>query len=141
MRNKAQQLIPGNRWIGPRHGIALSDAMRAAGNLGPRYQAMGTQSALPPDEHDVSDAESILRNALDHQSIAGPDSWEHAPTRSHKTKTAKRTQNLSGKVAPHSGSGIRWKAGRLPHDTFVVPNVQIPLALVQLSAEVTKTCS
>src|SRR5580658_5895085 len=104
---------------------------------------MSTKPAVAPHQHDISDADLVPAHALDHQRIAGPHAWQHAPARSFKLKVAERAQNLARKIALYGG-GIRRGVVTLPHDTFgfimhwlCVPSVILP----QVNAEVTKICS
>jgi len=104
---------------------------------------MGTQPAIPSDQHNLSHLDLTPSDALNHQRIPRPNRREHAPTCGCKTKGAEGAQNLARKLAFHTGGGIRWGAAGLPHETFVfwLQLSELGLILPQESAEVTKTCS
>jgi hypothetical protein len=102
---------------------------------------MPTKLAVAPHHHDIAHAH-LIRDALDHQCVPGPNRRKHAPADRWETARTKCAQDFARKVALHRGGTIRRSAVSLPHETFWLrwqePSV---IVLPQESAEVTKTCS
>src|SRR5580693_1923002 len=138
-----QQFTLTDRSIRLRHGIAPSNPLRILAVFYSGDYAMGTQPAIAPNQHHVSNTDLIRVSALNHQRIPGPDRWQHAPARRPKTKIAKRTQNFARQIALHCGSSIGRDDVGVTHDSFVGCNAHWPSVpvLPHVSAEVTKTCS
>jgi hypothetical protein len=142
--NPAQQLILGYRTIRYGQRVALRNPLRILRITGRANHTMSAQLAMPPDNHDISDAHSIVHHPLDDQRIPGPDCRKHAPAASGKSKLTKRAQNLTGQFAFQGGGSIPRGVPGQAHDTFVgglSTQLDWSLFLLQESAEVTKTCS
>lgn len=124
------------------HRIPLRMKLRFFRSAGCGHDAVGEESAVAAEEHDVAFAGRAGIDVLDHERISRPDGGQHAPAHDPQPQGPRRAQNL-GRQFALDDMCIAERLRRRIHEAFGLP-MQFDDMLPTFPhdrAVVTNTCS